>query len=170
MTLAVATIAASSPLQAEARSTRLITLRTGPSYASGYATPGVADSCGGHSGHSGWGRRRYQAGTQTVMVTQVGANCPPGPPRYGEAPSQKSPPRLLTSLGMRMRHETPHCITQCFPYGPAAYCSCCDHSLKPIPDHSLSHFVHAALIRCGLIDTYQYNQSYVPVCGPGPSH
>jgi hypothetical protein len=101
------------------------------------------------------------------MVTPLGANCPPGPPAFGGGPCQKPGPRALTALGMRIRHETPHCIDYCFPTGN--YCSCCDHSLKQIPDHSLSHFVHAALIRCGIIEKYAYDPSYVPVCGPWPS-
>jgi hypothetical protein len=100
------------------------------------------------------------------MITPVGTNCPPLRSGYGGVPCQNSHFRALTALGMRFRHEVPHCVSQCFPTG--VYCSCCDHSLNSIPDHSFSHLVHAALVRCGIIDVYHYNPNYVPVCGPGP--
>ena len=167
ITLAVAAIAASSPMQAQARSTQLITLRTGSAYASCQSTPGLANACGGHSAFSGCGHRRYRAATQTYMITPVGTNCPPVRSGYGGGPCQKSHPRALRSLGMRFRHEMSHCVSYCFPTGD--YCSCCDHSLKPIPDHSFSHLMHAALVRCGVIDVYHYDPSYIPYCGPGPS-
>jgi hypothetical protein len=88
------------------------------------------------------------------LVTPIGGDCQP-PPTFSDRGGHGQGLRhVLGPLNMRIHHLPSHCIKDCFPNGPAYYCSCCDHSLPMIQEHTLSHLIHAVLIKGGMIDAY----------------
>ena len=80
----------------------------------------------GAKGFLGLRSRSYATVTRWYIIEPLGTDCPPPPPGYRGREHFSGLANLCMLIGRRIRHDPPHCITQCFNGGPV--CSCCDHS------------------------------------------
>jgi hypothetical protein len=155
--LAIAMIAAASPLPARARYTYVMSVKPKGqnAYASCPPAQGAAGHCGGLSGFLGWKQRSLQVTNQDHIFTPIMSECQPPPTRGGKHQGALSQclRRMTTPLSQRIHHIPSHCIT-CFQTGQ--FCECCCHDLTRIEKPSPSFYFYAGLFRLGIIDAHPH--------------